>query len=47
MTSTVGQTQITSFLAQTPPLDSLDAKDLQALASKCQMLRYRTGQPIF
>ncbi|WP_199246374.1 type I secretion system permease/ATPase [[Phormidium] sp. ETS-05] len=47
MTSTVGQSQITSFLAQTPPFDSLDAKDLQALASKCQMLRYRTGQPIF
>ncbi|GAB4282475.1 MAG: hypothetical protein Fur0025_11700 [Oscillatoriaceae cyanobacterium] len=47
MTSTVGQSQITSFLAQTPPFDSLDAKDLQALTSKCQMLRYRTGQPIF
>ncbi|MEB3828708.1 peptidase domain-containing ABC transporter [Phormidium sp. CCY1219] len=47
MTSTVTPSQIATFLAQTPPFDRLGDRALQDLASKCQLLRYRTGQAIF
>lgn len=47
MTSTVSPSQITAFLAGIAPFDRLSDRALQSLASKCQLLRYRTGQPIF
>jgi ATP-binding cassette subfamily B protein len=47
MTSTVSPSEISAFLAQTPPFDRLGVDSLKALASKCQLLRYRTGQPIY
>ncbi|MBW4680153.1 MAG: peptidase domain-containing ABC transporter [Microcoleus vaginatus WJT46-NPBG5] len=47
MTQTVSPSQIPAFLAQTAPFDRLGVNALQAIAAKCQLLRYRTGQPIF
>ena len=46
MTSTTPKSQISEFLGQTPPFDRLSIKALDKLASKSQLLRYRTGQPI-
>ncbi|MBD2480928.1 peptidase domain-containing ABC transporter [Planktothrix sp. FACHB-1365] len=46
-TSAVSQSQIQSFLAETSPFDRLSEKALQSLLPKCQLLGYRTGQPIF
>ncbi|WP_293352398.1 MULTISPECIES: peptidase domain-containing ABC transporter [unclassified Microcoleus] len=45
--SAVSLTQIQDFLAQTPPFDRLSETDLTALVAKCQLLGYRTGQPLF
>ena len=45
--SAVSLTQIQDFLAQTPPFDRLSETALTALVAKCQLLGYRTGQPIF
>ncbi len=45
--STVSLTQIQDFLAQTPPFDRLSETALTALVAKCQLLGYRTGQPLF
>jgi ATP-binding cassette, subfamily B, bacterial HlyB/CyaB len=39
--------QIQDFLAQTPPFDRLSETALTALVAKCQLLGYRTGQPLF
>ncbi len=47
MTQTVSPSQIPDFLAQTAPFDRLGADAIQKLSAKCQLLRYRTGQPIF
>ncbi len=46
-TSAVSQSQIQTFLAETSPFDRLSEKALQSLLPKCQLLGYRTGQPIF
>ncbi|MEG3860893.1 peptidase domain-containing ABC transporter [Microcoleus sp. herbarium12] len=45
--SAVSLTQIQDFLAQTPPFDRLSETALTALVAKCQLLGYRTGQPLF
>ena len=45
--SAVSLTQIQDFLAQTPPFDRLSEGALTALVAKCQLLGYRTGQPLF
>ncbi|MEB3277322.1 MAG: peptidase domain-containing ABC transporter [Lyngbya sp.] len=46
-TTTVSHTQIQSFLAETSPFDRLSEATLKAILPKCQLLGYRTGQPIF
>ena len=45
--SAVSLAQIQDFLAQTPPFDRLSETALTALVAKCQLLGYRTGQPLF
>ena len=45
--SAVSLSQIQDFLAQTPPFDRLSETALSALVAKCQLLGYRTGQPLF
>ncbi|MEZ2250194.1 peptidase domain-containing ABC transporter [Microcoleus sp.] len=45
--SAVSPSQIQDFLAQTPPFDRLSETALNALVAKCQLLGYRTGQPLF
>ena len=45
--SAVSLSQIQDFLAQTPPFDRLSEGALTALVAKCQLLGYRTGQPLF
>ena len=45
--SAVSLSQIQDFLAQTPPFDRLSGDALTALVAKCQLLGYRTGQPLF
>jgi ATP-binding cassette subfamily B protein len=47
MTQTVSPTEIRDFLAKTAPFDRLGVRELEAMAAKCQLLRYRTGQPLF
>ncbi len=46
MTSTVSTFQIQAHLAKTAPFDQLEVNALQKLAQKCQLLRYRIGQPL-
>ncbi|XZO02500.1 MAG: peptidase domain-containing ABC transporter [Microcoleus sp.] len=45
--SAVSPSQIQDFLAQTAPFDRLSETALNALVAKCQLLGYRTGQPLF
>ncbi|MEG4118684.1 peptidase domain-containing ABC transporter [Microcoleus sp. N9_B4] len=45
--SAVSLSQIQDFLAQTPPFDRMSETALTALVAKCQLLGYRTGQPLF
>ncbi|MEG4199932.1 peptidase domain-containing ABC transporter [Microcoleus sp. Pol12A5] len=45
--SAVSLSQIQDFLAKTPPFDRLSETALTALVAKCQLLGYRTGQPLF
>ncbi|MCY7381813.1 MAG: peptidase domain-containing ABC transporter [Microcoleus sp. CAN_BIN18] len=45
--SAVSLSQIQDFLAKTPPFDRLSGEALTALVAKCQLLGYRTGQPLF
>jgi len=45
--SAVSLSQIQDFLAKTPPFDRLSETALSALVAKCQLLGYRTGQPLF
>lgn len=45
--SAVSLGQIQDFLAQTAPFDRLSETALTALVAKCQLLGYRTGQPLF
>ncbi len=47
MTSTIDLSQILDFLSKTAPFDRLSDRALEKLASHCELLRYRTGQPIF
>lgn len=46
MTSTASTCQIQTQLAKTSPFEQLGEQALQQLAQKCQLLRYRIGQPI-
>ncbi len=46
-TSAVSQSQIQSFLAETSPFDRLSESALARLIPKCQLLGYRTGQPMY
>jgi HlyB family type I secretion system ABC transporter len=43
---TYTELSIDQFLQTVPPFDRLSAQALKALASQCQLLRYRIGQPI-
>lgn len=45
MTQSISQLPIQDFLAETAPFDQLGT-DVQAVAAKCQLVRYRIGQPI-
>lgn len=45
--SAISLLQVQTFLAQTPPFDRLPESVLKALVTKCQLLGYRTGQPVF
>ncbi|MGF1494259.1 MAG: ABC transporter transmembrane domain-containing protein [Microcoleaceae cyanobacterium] len=45
--STAPDIQIRSFLVETAPFDRLSEKALERILPKCQLLAYRTGQPIF
>ncbi|MEG4629890.1 peptidase domain-containing ABC transporter [Microcoleus sp. AR_TQ3_B6] len=45
--SAVSLSQIQDFLGKTPPFDRLSETALSALVAKCQLLGYRTGQPLF
>ncbi|MBO0348671.1 peptidase domain-containing ABC transporter [Phormidium pseudopriestleyi FRX01] len=47
MTSTIDISQISEFLAKTAPFNRLSDRALENLATHCELLRYRTGQPIF
>lgn len=46
-TSTVSNLQIQEFLAEISPFDRLTDKGLKQILPQCQLLSYRTGQPIF
>ncbi|MDY7021571.1 MAG: cyclic nucleotide-binding domain-containing protein, partial [Cyanobacteriota bacterium] len=46
-TTTVSHTQIRSFLTETSPFDRLSEAALKSILPKCQLLGYRTGQPLF
>ncbi|NMG07565.1 peptidase domain-containing ABC transporter [Brasilonema sp. UFV-L1] len=46
MNQTVSQLPIQPFLAQITPFESLGTNTLQAVAAKCQVMRYRIGQQI-
>lgn len=46
MTTTIATSHLQSFLAQAVLFEQLPAEALQALAQKCQMVRYRVGQPL-
>jgi ATP-binding cassette subfamily B protein len=42
----INQASIPAFLSQIQPFAQLETKALQAIAAKCQIVRYRIGQPI-
>ncbi len=46
MAQGVSQIPIQDFLAETSPFNQLGGDALQAMAAKCQLVRYRIGQPI-
>ncbi|MGC9528053.1 MAG: ABC transporter transmembrane domain-containing protein [Limnospira sp.] len=46
-TSAVSNLQIREFLTETHPFDRLSEKALEKILPQCQLLSYRTGQPIF
>ena len=46
MTATISSSQFQAFLAQTDLFHPLPATTLQELATKCQLWRYRIGQPL-
>jgi len=46
MTATISSSQFQAFLAQTNLFHPLPAKTLEELATKCQLWRYRIGQPL-
>lgn len=46
--STISRSQVEQFLASQPPFDRLSEESLKNLVvGKCQLLGYRTGQPVF
>jgi ATP-binding cassette subfamily B protein len=47
MTYSVARNQVHEFLEQTFPFNQLNPQQLYTLTTKCQLLRYRTGQPLF
>ncbi|MFO7032179.1 type I secretion system permease/ATPase [Limnospira fusiformis CCALA 023] len=46
-TSAVSNLQIQEFLLETSPFDRISEKGLRDILPQCQLLSYRTGQPIF
>lgn len=46
MTQSISQLPIQDFLAEIAPFDQLGTDALQAVAAKCQLVRYRIGQAI-
>jgi len=46
MTATIPSSQFQAFLAQTELFHPLPASTLQELATRCQLWRYRIGQPL-
>ncbi|MEB3180602.1 MAG: ABC transporter transmembrane domain-containing protein, partial [Nostocaceae cyanobacterium] len=47
MMTEINQGNIPDFLAQIHPFTQLKPQALQAVAAKCQIVRYRIGQPLF
>jgi len=47
MMTEINQGNIPDFLAQIHPFNQLNTQALQAVAAKCQIVRYRIGQPLF
>lgn len=47
MAQGISQLPIQDFLAQTAPFEQLGTDATLAVASKCQLVRYRIGQSIF
>lgn len=47
MTYSVASNQVHEFLEQTFPFNQLNAQQLYTVTTKCQLVRYRTGQPLF
>ena len=46
--STISRVQVQEFLANKPPFNKLSENGLKTqLVGKCQLLGYRTGQPLF
>lgn len=46
--STISRLQVEEFLAEKPPFDRLSPEALKnSVVGKCQLLGYRTGQPLF
>ncbi|PIG90786.1 peptidase domain-containing ABC transporter [Gloeocapsopsis sp. IPPAS B-1203] len=46
MTQSIPLAPIQAFLAQTFPFDQLSTEVIEAIAAKCQLMRYRVGQSI-
>lgn len=46
MAQSISQIPIQDFLAQNAPFDQLGTNASQAVSAKCQLVRYRIGQPI-
>ncbi|GAX42570.1 cyclic nucleotide-regulated ABC bacteriocin/lantibiotic exporter [Tolypothrix sp. NIES-4075] len=47
MTYSVASNQVHEFLEQTFPFNQLNPQQLHTVTTKCQLVRYRTGQPLF
>ncbi|OKH55800.1 peptidase C39 [Calothrix sp. HK-06] len=47
MTYSVASNQVHEFLEQTFPFNQLNPQQLHTIIKKCQLVRYRTGQPLF
>lgn len=47
MTYSIASNQIHEFLEQTFPFNQLKSQQLHTVTTKCQLIRYRTFQPLF